>query len=249
MKKNLYYRRVFERRNQLKEVFLMFFWSIASYPRLILEVFLRRNMGRRYYSFASGITVWVILFIIPFLSGDALRYGFFENIKMHKLWYLFWAVFGVFAYIRYKEVKTIAHEFDFKHFSLSTGVRYSFFYDLKFNGKPFTPRQIEIFIEPLPVFILGILLFFVGQVHLALLFAISAFVYSQSYAAAYMLSDNFILDKIDEIICNEGLNDTFVHDQPSHNGFEYNGIKPQSEEWRKKIYDQMFDDEDVSEAK
>ena len=249
MKKNLYYRDVFQRRNRLKEAFLMFFLGIASYPRLILEVFIRKDMGRRYYNLASGITVWVILFIIPLISGDSWRYGFFEQLGLHKLWYLFWAVFGVFAYIRYKEVKTIVHQFDFKHFSLSTGKSLPFFHSLKFNGKPFTPRQLEIFIEPLPFFVLGVLLFFVGQIHLALLFAISAFVYSQSYAAAYMMSDNFILDKIDEIICNEGLNNTFVHDEPAENGFEYDGIKPQSKEWRKKIYDQMFEDEHVSDAK
>lgn len=249
MKKNLYYRNVFQRKNKLKENFLLLFWGLASYPRLILEVFLRKNMGRRYYTLASAITVWVILFIIPFLSRDAFYRDFWENINHHKLWYLFWVAFIIFAIIKYKEVKTIEHQFDFDHFSLSTGEKFDFFYDLKFNGKTFSPRQIEIFIEPLPVFILGIIFLLAGQLHIGLLFAISAFFYSQSYAAAYMLSDNFILDKIDEIICNQGLNDTFVHDEPAKNGFEYNGIKPKSEEWRRKIYEQMFEDEDATEVK
>lgn len=249
MKKNLYYRNVLQRRNKLKEAFLMFFWGIASYPRLILEVFLRKNMGCRYYSFSSCVTILVLLFIIPMMFGDTLRYGFFEHFKEHKLWYLFCITFIFYGYRRYKEVKRIEGEFDFQHFSLSTGLKYDFFYSLKFNGKTFTPRQIEIFIEPLPVLILGILLLLIDQVHLGLLFIVCSIIYSQSYAAAYMLSDHFILDKIDEIICNEGLNDTFVHDKPSEKGFEYNGIKPKTEAWRKKIYDQMFDeDEDVTSA-
>ena len=56
MTKNLYYRTVFMRVNSIKEIILGFFLAIASYPRMLLEVFTRKNMGERYFSLATAYT-------------------------------------------------------------------------------------------------------------------------------------------------------------------------------------------------
>ena len=66
MKKSLYYEHVFRRTNAIKEFIYSFFLAIASWPRLLLEVFLRRNMGERYFSFSTAVILLLILCWLPF---------------------------------------------------------------------------------------------------------------------------------------------------------------------------------------
>lgn len=63
MKKNLYFQTMFQRTNGIKMIILDFFLSIASWPRLMIEVFIRKNFGERYFSLAAAITITVILFL------------------------------------------------------------------------------------------------------------------------------------------------------------------------------------------
>jgi len=60
MKKNLYYRTVFQRRNIIKELLFSIFMEIASLPRFVIEVFIRKNMGRRYYRPSFAIITAII---------------------------------------------------------------------------------------------------------------------------------------------------------------------------------------------
>ncbi|CAG5011145.1 hypothetical protein DYBT9275_04891 [Dyadobacter sp. CECT 9275] len=57
MKTNLYYRAVFRRQSMLNEFVMDFFLYFCSYPRLMLEVFVRKNFGERYFSFFSALMI------------------------------------------------------------------------------------------------------------------------------------------------------------------------------------------------
>src|SRR5690606_15049987 len=149
-----------------------------------------------------------------------------------------------FAYQRYKDMKRIQSLFDMNHFSLSSGDILPFYLSLKFKGKLLSDRTLEIYIEPLSVFIIGFFLYLIGQGFLGWFIMICAVIYGFSYAGAYMRADNFILDKIDEIICNEQLSNTFVKDEEPTKGFRLYGEKPTSEQLRKDAYDAMFEHED-----
>lgn len=251
MKKNLYYREMFRRRNVIKEALLNLFMGLTSFGRLIIEVFIRKNMGRRYFKFSGAILTALGLFIVPFLPvlfSFARSYGerltFWGTIKEYWIWYVFIGIFLYFSYLRYKDVKRIKVQFDMEHFSLSSGDTLPFYLNLKFNGKPFSVRVLEIFIEPLPFFIGGIFLLLIGFKLLGALFIFSAIIYCISYSRAYMIGDNFIMDKIDEVICNQQLSQTFVRDEPASKGFRFYGEKPESEDFREETFKQFFEDED-----
>jgi len=61
MKKNLYFRHHYARKNDLMEFCHELFFKLSSYPRMIAEVTLRKNFGRRYFSLAMAFTIGAIL--------------------------------------------------------------------------------------------------------------------------------------------------------------------------------------------
>lgn len=258
MKKNLYYRTVLQRRNDIKEAIFNFFLGISSFPRLVIEVFIRKNMGRRYFKRSAATLVACFMLILPFFfqifTSLFSRYGygrydgFWDTVKSNWLWYLFVLGFCFFSYLRYKDVKHIKDNFDMNHFSLSPGEILPFFLSLKFKGEYISYRDIETYLEPFSFLLAGLFFVIIGQGLLGWFLIICAISYSLSYAAAYMRGDDFILDKIDEIICNEQLSKTFVSDEPTSDGFRYYGDKPKSKEWREKAYKKFYEDDDVSDA-
>lgn len=257
MKKDLYIKEVFQRRNVIKEAFLNLFMDGALFFRLIIEVFIRKNMGRRYFRLSSAIWTAIFLAVIPFLSMllpmlNMSYYdpSFWDTIKEFWLWYGFIGLFLYFSFLRQKDIKHIQDVFDMEHFTKSSGDIHPFYRSLKPNEKSFTVRQLETIIEPLPFLLLGILLFLFGQKLLGGLFVLSAFCYAMSYRYAYMIGDNFIMDKIDEIICNKQLNEVFVHGKQPSQGFNFFGTIPKSKEFREQVYKNMVeeDGESFSEA-
>ncbi|WP_286913361.1 hypothetical protein [Flavobacterium sp. UBA4197] len=256
MKKNLYYREMFQRRNVIKEGLLNLFTGLTSFGRLIIEVFIRKNMGRRYFKFSESILTALSLFIVPFLPmvfsfarSFGERLSFWGTIKEYWMWYVFIGIFLYFSYLRYKDVKHLKAQFDMEHFSLSSGDTLPFYLNLKMNGKPFSIRTLEVFIEPLPFFIGGLFFLLIGFKLLGALFIFSSIIYCISYARAYMIGDHFIMDKIDEVICNEQLSKVFVKDEPASKGFRFYGEKPESEPLREEAFKHFFeDDDDFSEV-
>lgn len=255
MKRVSYYRTVFPRRNPVKDWILSLFLGSTTFARLIIEVFIRKNMGRRYFRFSGAIVTAIGLLTVPFFPlvldlfvPSYFGYGFWGTIKEYSLWYVFVGVFLYFSYLRYKDIKHLRSLFDYEHFSLSTGTVIKQLSDLKFRGKDISPRIREIFIEPLPFFIGGLLLMLLGQKLLGGLFVFSAIVYCISSARAYAEGDDYMLDLIDEIICNRELVRTFKSDEPTQHGFQFYGDKPNSQQLRDEMLNEMFDDDKFAEA-
>lgn len=250
MKKSIYYKTVFQRKNVIKDFLLKLFLAIASYPRMILEVFIRKNFGERYFSFATAITIFVILLILPTLFSyyqfNWYRFELWEMIMDNKLWYVFACAFLYMANKRRLEIKRLPSVFDFARFSLSGGAIHPKLNELVVKKEQFTIRQIEIYIEPLICFLFALSLFIFGQTPLSILLMVCSIIYSFSYSAAYYLGDQFIMDKIDEMIASEEMVNAFVNDlDPSQTrGFNFIGRKPASPERRRQMCDDMFSDDD-----
>jgi hypothetical protein len=253
MKKNLYYKTVYGRSNVLKNSILIFFFTFSSYPRLLLEVFIRKNFGERYFSFMSAITVTILLSIFPFVSAgisQMLSFGGYgrsfdlgDVFQHYFTWYLFLIAFMYKCMERNDEVKRLPSVFDFARFSLSTGERHPRILDFKWKGKRLDIREIETLVEPGLFFFIGLFLMLIGQ-SVGTLLLISSIFYSLSYVAAYMIGDNFIMDRIDEMICNEELVNSFVEDKDSSEtrGFSTYGRKPADPETRRRLADAFVED-------
>src|SRR5690606_30425309 len=105
MKKNLYYRTMYKRRNMMKEFILNLFMAVSSYPKMLLEVFLRRNFGERYFSFATVITMLVVMEVLPWVPAlMSFLFGFKVEWSSGSIvtWNLYMLVFLIFGIIRWR---------------------------------------------------------------------------------------------------------------------------------------------------
>jgi len=260
MKKNLYLRQCLRRENHLKNFIFDTAMSLASYPRLVLEAFIRPNQGYRYFRLTANLSVAFILAIVPLVAhklpslsdfsanytslddyNDAHAFGW--SFMMHYgSWYLLLVAFLVFTRKRWREVRRNPGVFDFALFTLYSGDINARFFDLHPLGGRVSIRAVECIYEPAVIFVLGIVLSFLGQ-RVGPLLMVSSVVYGLSYAAAYKRGDDFIMDKIDEIILNEEHENTFINDNYSVRGVRYQLDKPADINLRRKLTDSFIVDD------
>lgn len=257
MKKNMYYRTVFKRTNTFQEAFLGLFLAISSWPRLLLEVFIRRNFGERYFSFSGSVFIAVLLGVYPILKVSGVRMfrsysyygqdsdygGFFLH---YATWYGFLVAFLVMASRRDNEIKQLPSVFDFARFSLSSGHLHPRFLNFTIGDRRLSIRTIETLIEPAFFFFIGLALWIFGQ-GIGVVIVLCSIIYSLSYQAAYHQGDNFVMDKIDEMICNEELVKSFVEgrDPSETRGVNFQGRRPADPEIRRRVAETFMEEETV----
>lgn len=249
-KQNLYYRTTFRRFNLIKDSILGLVFHLCSYPRLLIEVFIRTDFGHRYFSLAAALSVFSLLAFIPFLQSglyfdlDMLYYVLTDN----PLWYGYLFTFLFFSWKRYRELKVKGGWYDHRWFSLSAGVRRDFFEKFTFNGKTPNSRVMTIWIEPLPFFIVGILLLFFHSI-LGILLVFCSIMYCLSYMAAYHIGDNLIWDIIDEKIVSEATTKYYEGDEDTvaKRGVQFYTDRPDDKELGKIIANGMNQKEDDSD--
>lgn len=253
MKKNLYYSIMYRRQNAIKEILLSIFLEVASGPRLLLEVFTRTKFGERYFSFSSSIILTVALGALPYvISNFSSFYGRDEMgaiidviFSRYFTWYVYLGLFVYQCIKRREEIKREPSVFDFSRYSLSTGIVHPAFYEFKLNGKTPTPRQVAVLLEPAVFFCLGFLLCILHQ-PLGYLLLICSVIYSLSWKGTYHKGDQFVMDKIDELIVKEELVDSFVNGRKPEEtrGFETYGKRPENTDFRRKVAESFFEDDD-----
>jgi len=233
-KNSSYYEAVFRRPSVFKEVVLGFFFSCCSLPRLVLEVFLRRNMGERYFAMGTAI---IIAMVTWFYAALLILAG----VLLERVWvwtYMslgliaFPLVFLYYARQRQQEIDQLPSVFDFKRFSLATGKTLSFF-----DRYTTDRRKLTTIYEPAAGFIIGFALLFIIQIPLAVMLMTCSITYSLSYLAAYHQGDNFLMDQIDQRICAEDLADTFRLNLPydQTRGAEFFGYQPEDPAQRQRM--------------
>lgn len=259
MKKNLYYQTVFRRQNVIGEMFFNLFLNLCSYPRMLLEVFIRRNFGERYFSLFAASVIAIALALTPILLNSESLMGFirgydglyiFEFMLYNWTWYIFLAGFIYMCVQRNREVQRLPSVFDFARYSLSTGEIHPKFLEFKINGKRLDIRVIETLIEPGFFFIIGGLLWLLQQ-PIGLVILVCSLFYSFGYMGAYHVGDNLIMNKIDEMICNEEMVSSFIEgkDSTETRGVNYYGRRPADPEVRRRVADTFVEDEDVLQVR
>ncbi len=254
MQKNLYFRSVLRRENLIKKFILGLFGSIASYPRMLLEVFIRKDFGERYFNLASAIYFALFTAALPLVAKGFMRYFSDDEPSSfwwhYATWYIFLVLFLLKSFQHYQAMKRSPSVFDFARYSLSSGQFHPQFFKVQIPGIKPDRRNIEILLEPGLFFVLGIVLWLIGQ-KVGILLTVCSIFYSFSYQLAYHNGDNFVMDKIDEIICNEELKKSFVDDagQDETRGFQFIGRRPESKEMREKLMPLILEDDEALDAK
>lgn len=246
MQKNLYYRTILQRSNPLNSVFIHLVEMITHLGKAVLEVFVRRNLGERYFSIFTALFMAIILFAIPFTFGIGYgRPSFSETLGANASWYLFIVAFLILCRKRMIEIKRLPSVFDFARYSRSSGEIHPIFSEIKIKGKHFNIRQIEIFLEPAFFLIIGIILI-IFQQKIGLVIFVFSLMYSLSYYIAYKKGDDFVMDRIDERICSEALTNDFSDgfEPRQSKGFRFRGDKPADpSKWRKVVEDTIVDED------
>lgn len=250
MKKNFYFKEIVKRQNLLRDFVLSFFLSLSSYPRLLIEVFIRKDFGERYFRLSSAITVFVIVASLPLLSRffteDYSEEGETSFLTGSLTLYIYLCAFMFFSIKRHMETRRNPSVFDLEKYSLYNGTIHPFFNDLKIANKSVPTRLIETVLEPAPFFIAGVILSLLHQQLGGLLIFCSVF-YSLSQVAQYERGDNYVMDMLDQMILNKGLEDAFVNDvSPEENMcIRPLGRKPADREMRRRLLSNMMEEEEV----
>lgn len=255
----------------LKLIIWQFFLIFQSPGRMLIEVFIRRDFGERYFRLSTAIGIFLFLVLWPlkplvereimgfYLSGpygrDLPDLYSQQDHTWHFLSYGLWYVYaGLFLWVcigHHKAMKRAPSVFDFARYSMSSGYINKKFADMAKNfGREGDIRFIEIWLEPLPFFLIGFMLSGMGQ-QLGPLLMASAVVYSFSYRMAYRWGDNYVMDIIDNMIVNRDLTASFVDDvDPSETGgYRFLGRKPSDPRKRRAVLDNRMPDEDVPTVK
>ena len=248
-KVQMYYRTSLRRENlALNFIYNLFLW-VCSYPRLMLEVFVRKNLGQRYFRMSSAITVAAILFFMPKISSTprwvtslfgVSRGSRYDDSSAQFTWYLFITLFVIFSVIRWFEIEKLSSGFNFNKYT-----KYSGDINYRFSKIPFFGqtdiRQVETFWEPLFFFLIGGLLILLGQ-KIGIVIFIGSIMYCISYCAAYKNGDDFIADANDERLLEEEFHNSYVKNLP---GEQCRGVRlymdrPRSMEEAEKVAEYML---------
>ena len=283
MKRNLYYRTTQRRENLLKKIFFDFVQWSSSYPRLLLEVFVRKDFGERYFRLWTALWVTFLLALWPVLktkfinpirhiwndpevphhvSGHSIPHHHAvpeaiplkpdEMLMPHYMgWYIFLGLFLVCSIIRRIEISRKPSTFNFDKYSLSNGRINPLFFKIHLPGGKTSPRLIETFWEPVFFFIAGYILWRFFHQSIGLVVVISSVFYSLSYIADYTDGDNFVMDEIDQMIGNNGLEKSFVDgvDGNTTGGATTYTVAPEHTDLRHKALPLTPDETDTFEAR
>lgn len=259
-KTNVYYRTVIRRENALKNAIFDLALSLCSWPRLLLEVLIRKNFGDRHFNIASVLTVFIVLAVFPIGTnaaafwiasrisggyGGGSQSGGFDFLLHYGTWYLYLIIFLYCSWQRWREIKTQPGVLDFGRCSTYSGdIDERFFLSHSFDKEP-SVRTVEVYHEPALFFIAGIILTIIGQ-RLGILLIISSILYSVSYAGAYKKGTDFLKDTIDEMLYNEDVEDTFVNGvYNNRRGVRYYAERPDDINLRRKLADSFTEDDGV----
>jgi len=263
MKKNLYYRNVLKRRTATVSFFEALPAWFGSTARLMLEVFIRRNFGERYFRFHSVVYISIFMAILPFF--EKWSYGLLTSLDRSGLididrpdrdasiwshyiaWYVYIAGFLYMGFKHRRDLKRNPSTFDFTRYSLYTGDRNPLFFKINLpGGRETDTRIVECFIEPAFFFLIGVVLVLLQQ-RLGSVMLFCSISYAVSYVVDYRFGDHYILDKIDEMIVNKELAKDLMEDSPEDNTsrFQFIGRRPATMEGRKQLLAILTDDDAV----
>lgn len=245
-------------------------YTFSSWGRMLIEVFIRKDFGERYFNFYNATTTFIKFALLPFLpqiiiilvlktfalamrfadkplyaeGASSISFGWSIPVSFYG-WYIYLVLFLIASYRHHKAMKRNPSVFDFARYSLSNGRIHPFFYSFEFRGRKADRRMIECWLEPAPFFLAGFMLAQIGQA-LGWLLMVGAVAYSASYIREYNGGDNFVMDTIDEMIINEELEKAFLGDaDPDETrGYRFIGRKPNDPAKRETVYENMRESEE-----
>lgn len=256
--KNLYYKQVYQSKNSVKHFLEDLAGLFGEVAHKVLVVFLKRDLGERYFHFFTALKISFVLlipvvlnniFIVPNLNMlRSLRMDWLISLflSFNQGWLVFILGYLAVAFIRHRERSFSLTKYDFSLFSLSQG-RSTIPWDKFLPGKFNNPVIIDCVLEPLMVFIISLVLLIIPYFAIVGLFLFFfSFFYSSFHWSKYYSARWAILDRNDERICNEDIASIFSSEQglpaePKNLRIRFPLRGPDDEKIRTKLHDNFFD--------
>ena len=247
-KARLYFRKIYPYVSFFREILFGFFSVLAHLPARIVEIFLRRNFGERYYSLDAPVIMFLAMSYPLYIWISTGSYEFIQMMGFSWFWILFSFVFLGFAIKRKREINHDLQSFDDAKYSMYSGDEWSIWY--RFENK--LPRlfkrdtffyNIERVYEGGLFLIVGFVFLFIPfSRYVGVLLIFSGASYMFTMYLRYLKSRDMVLDQIDDKIHNEDMHDAFTNDK-SKRGFRWFGPKPDDPQFRETIAESLVDEE------
>lgn len=246
MRKESFFREVIERENPIGRGVMNFALLSAPYFRMLIEVFIRKDFGRRYFNMGFAISAAIATSLIPTFSIIAILAGrnpdLLKVVGVFGTWFFFIYLFIRKCIARNKEVEKGPPVINFKKYTLSSGFPQKWYLEFLqkyfIKGKKVNVREMETFYEPLPFFLAGIALTILFQ-PIGFYLIVSSIMYSLGYRYAYKLGDDYVMRINDEYIVKKDLSEK-MPDNPDgrfESGFTAQFGIPDSREARELLGD------------
>ncbi len=185
--------------------------SLSSWPASIVECFMRRKFGERYFTLSTCLGIFTLMLIGGVALADKMGYKYFIT------WFAFAGIY-LWLSIRHRmEIKKYGTAYNFDRFSLSDGRIHDFWWQIigkEYGGIKIDRYLFHVLLEPSAPFLVGFILIanpYTRAVGLLLmvcgiLFAFRAFVKIQN-------ARNAVLDIIDDQIVAEYQRSVIMEDK------------------------------------
>lgn len=231
--------------NYFYDFFLGFFLGFSSWPSSIIEVFMRRQFGERYFTLFTGLSIFTLMMIIWYSlakywdAGTEISWGLFAFIYLGQS-------------IRHRlEIKKFGSTYDFDRYSISEGYYHEFWNKIignEYYGIKITHYRFYVYLEPLLPFLVG-LFFFANPFTriVGTLIMISSLFFCLRHFAKTHTARNHILDDIDDMICQQHHEDVLLEQLPAEEtkGLWFPMELPQDRDLRQKLSDYMKRDYEI----
>ncbi len=233
--------------------------ALSSYPSSIVEVFMRKSFGSRYFTLATNLTVFAILIFISFKISNQAGFKYAVSLFLFALAYLGMA-------IKHRlEIKKYGTAYNFERFSKSNGLmhpRLLGLIDKEFYGIKINKYIVSVYLEPVVPFLIGAVLslsFYTLTVGIILM--ISGFLFGFRNFVKAHTARQWLLDQIDEQICARHDRGVLMDERPPQEtaGLDFPITLPPQMELRKHLVNSMNpdynprdlweDDDETSELK
>ena len=186
--------------------------SLSSWPASIIEAFMRRKFGERYFTLSTCLSIFIIMLIGGVAMADKIGYAYFIT------WFIFAGIYLWFSIRHRLEIKKYGTAYDFERFSLCDGRIHKFWWQIigkEYGGIKVNRYLVHVLLEPAVPVLVGFILIAnpytraVGTLLMVcgILFAFRSFVKAQS-------ARNSVLDIIDDQITAQYQREVIMEEKP-----------------------------------
>lgn len=216
-------------------------FMLSSYPSYIVEAFMRKKFGERYFTFSVAVII-AFAMLYPYLFlGDKVRevLGF--------PWFVFTLIF-LYKSIRHRfEFRRFSMTYNFDRYSYTDGEIFDFWYDLigtKLLGLTVTRYRILTLFEPAIPISIGLFLMLLPFTRaVGILIFISGLFFCYRSIMKAFFARGHVLDTIDEQIVARYKHDVIMEEKPKSQtgGISFPIELPKSKDLRQDLVDSIED--------